>query len=111
MEISQYTWSRQTVVLSGRDGSLSNRSPQWSFYANRIRSNESHCKPGCSQLDVEDALQMCLNVTRPALRISRSFEGHCALTNADEANEVQQNVVTAKKGKKQGIKAILHCSR
>ena len=34
------------------------------------------------------------------LRISRSFEGHCALTNADEANEVQQNVVTAKKGKK-----------
>ena len=27
-----------------------------SFYANRIRSDESHCKPGCSQLDVEDAL-------------------------------------------------------
>ena len=42
-----------TVVLSGRDGSGSNRSPQWSFYANRIRSDESHCKPGCSQLDVE----------------------------------------------------------
>ena len=40
--------------------------------------------------------------------VSRSFEGHCALTNADEANEVQQNVVTAKKGKKRGIKAILH---
>ena len=56
MEISQYTWSRQTVVLSGRDGSVSNRSPQWSFYANRIRSDESHCKSGCSQLDVEDAL-------------------------------------------------------
>ena len=131
MEISQYTWSRQTVVLSGRDGSVSNRSPQWSFYANRIWSDESHCKPGCSQLDVEDALsnvstsfpgsllfpppggleeerpwergcQMCLKVTRPVLRISRSraFEGHCALTNADEVNEVQQNVVTAKKGKK-----------
>ena len=45
------------------------------------------------------------------LRISRSFEGHCALTNADEANEVQQNVVTAKKGKKRGIKAILRRSR
>ena len=56
MEISQYTWSRQTVVLSGRDGSVSNRSPQWSFYANRIRSDESHYKPGCSQLDIEDAL-------------------------------------------------------
>ena len=53
MEISQYTSSRQRVVLSGRDGSGSNRSPQWSFYANRIRSDESHCKPGCSQLDVE----------------------------------------------------------
>ena len=95
-------WSRQTVVLSGRDGSVSNRSPQWSFYANRMRSDESHCKPECSQLDVEDAL---------LLRISRSFEGHCALTNADEANEVQQNVVTAKKGKKRGIKAILRHSR
>ena len=56
MEISQYTWSRQTVVLSGRGGSVSNRSPQWSFYANRIRPDESHCKPGCSQLDVEDFL-------------------------------------------------------
>ena len=102
MEISQYTWSRQTVVLSGRDGSVSIRSPQWSFYANRIRSDESHCKPGCSQLDVEDALSNVLalsKVTRPVLRISRSFEGHCALSNADEANEVQQNVVTAKKGK------------
>ena len=59
-----------------------------------------------SQLDVK----MCLKVTRPVLRISRSFEGHCALTNADEANEVQQNVVTAKKGKKRGIKAILRRS-
>ena len=55
--------------------------------------------------------QMCLKVTRPVLRISRSFEGHCALTNADEANEVQQNVVTAEKGKKRGIKAILRRSR
>ena len=29
------------------------------------------------------------------------FEGYCATTNADEANEVQENAVTAKKGKKQ----------
>ena len=78
----------------------------------RIRSDESHCKPGCSQLDVEDAVSnIGLKVTRPMLRISRSFEGHCTLTNADEANEVQQNVVTAKKGKKRGIKAILRRSR
>ena len=47
-----------------------------------------------------EGIRDLLKVTRPVLRISRSFEGHCALTNADEANEVQQNVVTAKKGKK-----------
>ena len=35
-----------------------------------------------------------------------SFDEHCAVTNADEANEVQENVVTTKKGKKRGIKAI-----
>ena len=68
----------------------------------RIRSDESHCKPGCSQLDVEDA-------------VSNMFESNefldRALTNADKANEVQQNVVAAKKGKKRGIKAILLRSR
>ena len=50
--------------------------------------------------------QICLKVTRPAGVTNFSFEGHCAMTNADEANEVQENVVTAKKGKKRGIKAI-----
>ena len=70
----------------------------------RIRPDESHCKPGCLQLDVEDTLS---NV----LRISRSFEGHCVLTNAHKANEVQQNVVTVKKGKKPGTKAILRRAR
>ena len=68
------------------------------FMSIRIWSDESHCKPGCSQLKM--LCQICLKVTRPVLRISRSFEGHCALTNADGANEVQQNVVTATKGKK-----------
>ena len=112
MEISQYTWNRQTVVFSGRDGSVSNRSPQWSFYANRIRSDESHYKPGCSQLDVEDALSNVFESNAAGVtNFTRSFEGHCALTNADEANEVHQNVVTAKKGKKRGIKAILRRSR
>ena len=57
-------------------------------------SDESHCKPGCSQLDVGDVVKR-----RPLLRISR-------LTNADEANEVQENAVTAKKGKKRSINAI-----
>ena len=77
----------------------------------RIRSDESHCKPECSQLDIEDAVSTMFESNAPVLRISRSFEGHCALTNADKANEVQQNVVTAKKGKKRGIKAILRRSR
>ena len=35
------------------------------------------------------------------------FEGHCAMTNADEANEVQENAVTAKKGKKRSINYTL----
>ena len=60
MEISQYTWSRQTVVLSGRDGSVWRLSLKVHldgvFMSIHIRSDESHCKPGCSQLDVEDAL-------------------------------------------------------
>ena len=60
MEISQYTWSRQTVVLSGRDGSVWRLSLtvhlDGVFMSIRIRSDESHCKPGCSQLDVEDAV-------------------------------------------------------
>ena len=34
------------------------------------------------------------------------FEGHRAMTNADEANEVQENAVTTKKGKKRSINAI-----
>ena len=35
-----------------------------------------------------------------------SFEGHCAMTNAKEENEVQENVVIMKKGKKRGIEAL-----
>ena len=112
MEISQYTWSRQTVRK--RWVSFEPFTPM-EFLCQSASDPTSHIENQDvqSQLDVEDALsnQMCLKVTRPVLRISRSFEGHCALTNADEANEVQQNVVTAKKGKKRGIKAILRRSR
>ena len=43
--------------------------------------------------------QICLKVTRPVLRILR-------LTTAAEANKVQENVVTAKKGKKRPLKII-----
>ena len=112
MEISQYTWSRQTVRK--RWVSFEPFTPM-EFLCQSASDPTSHIENQDvqSQLDVEDALsnQMCLKVTRPVLRISPSFEGHCALTNADEANEVQQNVVTAKKGKKRGIKAILRRSR
>ena len=43
-----------------------------------------------------------------ALAAVKNFpsEGHCAMTNADKANEVQENAVTAKKGKKRSINAI-----
>ena len=76
----------------------------------RIRSDESHCKPGCSQLDVEVVVSNLFESNTAGVT-NFSFEGHCALTNADEANEVQENVVTAKKEKKRGIKAILRHSR
>ena len=102
MEISQYTWSRQTVRK--RWVSFEPFTPM-EFLCQSTSDPTSHIE----NQDVQS--QMCLKVTRLVLRISRSFEGHCTLTNADEANEVQQNVVTAKKGKKQGIKAILRHSR
>ena len=94
MEISQYTWSRQTV---GKRWVRFEPFTPMEFLCQSASDPTSH---------IENQ-----EVTRPVLRISRSFEGHCALTNADEANEVQQNVVTAKKGKKRGIKAILRRSR
>ena len=98
MEINQYTWSRQTVRK--RWVSFEPFTPM-EFLCQSASDPTSHIE----NQDVQSQL-----VTRPVLRISRSFEGHCALTNADEANEVQQNVVTAKKGKKRGIKAILRRS-
>ena len=75
-----------------------------------IRSDESHCKPGCSQLDVEDVVSYLFESNAAGIT-NLSFEGRCAMTNIDEANEVQENVVSAKKGKKRGIKGILRCSR
>ena len=103
--------TRGVVKQSGRDGSVLNRSPQWSFYANRIRSDESHCKPGCSQLDVEDALSdvfesNAAGVTNFSIvgrtlrsdKCRRSKRGSTKCGNCEE-------------GKKLGIKTILRRSR
>ena len=72
MENGQSTWSHQTVVWSERDGSeeeifltQSSFEPSTPMESLCQSSDESHCKPGCSQLDVADV------VKRPQLRISR----------------------------------------
>lgn len=59
-------------------------------------SDESHRKQGFSQLDNVSNLfeNNAAGVT------NFLFEGHCAMTNADEVHEVQENAVTAKKGEK-----------
>ena len=51
----------------------------------RIRSDESRCKPGCSQLDVEDVVSYLFESNAAGVT-KFSFEGHCA--NVDESNEV-----------------------
>ena len=55
---------------------------------------------------LEMLCQLCLKVKNAADGTHFSFEGHCAMTNAEEANEVQENVVIVKKRKKRGIEAI-----
>ena len=99
MEIGQSTWNHQTVVLSERDGSEEEIFLTHSSFGGSLEPSnpmESLCQ---SQLDVGDV------VKRPAV-MNFPFEGHCAMTNADEANKVQENAVTAKKGKKRSISAI-----
>ena len=49
--------------------------------------DESHCKPGCSQLDIGDVVPNLFE-RKTASATNFPFEGHCAMTNADEANEV-----------------------
>ena len=44
------------VKQSGRDGSVLNHSPQWSFYANPHPRSHIENQDVQSQLDVEDAL-------------------------------------------------------
>ena len=109
MEIGQFTWSHQIVVLSERDGSQEEIILTQSSFGGSLEpytpmaflcqsSNESHCKPGCSQLDIGDVLSNLFESNAAGVT-NFSFEGHCAMANADEANEVQETVVTAKKGK------------
>ena len=118
MEIGQSRWSHQTVVFSERDGSEEEIFLTQSTFGGSLEpstpmeflcqsSDESHCKPGCSQLDVGDVVSNLFE-SKAAAVTNFPFEGHCAMTrdyllamtNADEANEVQENAVTAKKGKK-----------
>ena len=59
-------------------------------------SDESHGKPGCSQLDAGDVVSNLFE-SNAAVGTNFSFEGHCAMTNAEEANEVQEKGVIVKK--------------
>ena len=69
MEISQFTWIRQTVILSERDelglekeifltqGSFGDSlEPFTPMDFLRQSLDESHCKPECPQLDVGDVV-------------------------------------------------------
>ena len=105
------------MVLSERDGSEEEIFLTQSSFGRSLEpstpmkslcqsSDESHCKPGCSQLDVGDVVSNLFESRKAAAATNFQFEGHCAMTNADEANEVQENAVTAKKGKKRSINAI-----
>ena len=111
MKIGQSTWSHQTVVLSERDGSEEEIFLTQSSFGGSLEpsnpleslcqsSDESHCKPGCSR--AVRRWRCC----KSAAVTNFPFEGHCAMTNADEVNEVQENAVTVKKGKKRSINAI-----
>ena len=60
---------------------------------------------GCSQLDAEDVVSNLFE-SNAAGRTNASFEGHCVMTNAEDVNEVQQNVAIVKKGKKRAIETV-----
>ena len=50
-------------------------------------------------MDVGDAVSNLFE-RNAASETNCSFKGGCAMTNADDADEAQENVVTVKKGKK-----------
>ena len=106
-------WSRQTVGLSDSEeeifltqssfgGSLEPFTPIDLLCQS---SDQSHGKPGCSQLDAGDVVSNLFESNATG-GTNFLFEGHCAMTNDEETNEVQENVVIMKKGKKRGIEAI-----
>ena len=51
-------------------------------------SDESHCKPGCLQLDVGDIVSNLFESNAAGVT-NFLFEGHCAMTNVDEANDTK----------------------
>ena len=75
---------------------LLNHPPPRIFYVNH---RTSHIANQDSQSDI-GVVRSNLFESNAAGVTNFPFEGHCAMTNADEANEVQENAVTAKKGKK-----------
>ena len=84
MEIGQSTWSHQTVVLSERrfqpDGIFMSIIGRVTLQTRMFAVRRWRC-------------------CKAAAVTNFPFEGHCAMTNADEANEVQENAVTAKREK------------
>ena len=109
---------RQTVVLSGRDGSEEEIFLMQSSFGGSLEPStpmDFLCQSSSDESHLQTRMfavrRWSLFQSNAAGVTNFSFEGHCGMTNADEANEVQENVVTAKKGKKRGIKAILRRSR
>ena len=106
MEIDQFMWSSQTVVLPERDEQLRERSILnvkaeqfwklfWNFHCDRFlcqSSHESHCKLGCQQVDDGDVMSDLFK-SDEADDANFQFEGQCAMTTAYKKYEVQENVV------------------
>ena len=91
MEIGQSTWSHQTAVLSERDGSEEEIFlTQSSFGGSLEPSNpmESMSIIGRVTLQTRMFAVRRWRCCKAAAVTNFPFEGHCATTNADEANEV-----------------------
>ena len=98
--IQRKKYSQRRVVLED----LLNHPLRWIFL--NVNNRTSHiAKQECLQLDVGDVVSNLFE-SKAAGVTNFSFGGHCAMTNADEANEVQEKVITEKKGQKRGIKSI-----
>ena len=104
MEIGQSTWIHQAIVLSERDGSEKEIFLTQTIYPDGIFMSIIGRVTLQTRMFAVRRWKCCKSNATGVTNFP--FEGHCAVTNSDGANEVQENVVTAKKGKKRGIKAI-----